>query len=98
MFCVSQGKGLPTLLPTGANQKVRAQALADLQPHQERKQMQKEHTQLESIKGDLAVASEIQQAILPRIFPPFPENVESLEKTIYSRFCNSVKDYRGNLK
>ena len=37
------------------------------------KQSQKEHSQLESIKTDLAVAGEIQQAILPRIFPPFPE-------------------------
>ena len=37
------------------------------------RQMDKEHMQLEGIKGDLAVAREIQQAILPRIFPPFPE-------------------------
>ena len=37
------------------------------------RQTQREHTQLESLKGDLAVAGEIQQAILPRIFPPFPE-------------------------
>ena len=37
------------------------------------KQTQREHTQLESIKGDLAVAGEIQQAILPGVFPPFPE-------------------------
>jgi len=37
------------------------------------KQSQQEHSQLESIKTDLAVAGEIQQAILPRIFPPFPE-------------------------
>ncbi len=43
------------------------------------KAMQKEHIQLESIKGDLAVASEIQQAILPRIFPPFPENAHQLD-------------------
>jgi len=42
-------------------------------------QMQKEHTQLESLKGDLAVASEIQQAILPRVFPPFPENADKLD-------------------
>lgn len=31
-----------------------------------------EHNQLESIKGDLAVAHEIQQSILPSTFPPFP--------------------------
>ena len=35
------------------------------------KNMQKDSAQLESLKGDLAIASEIQQAILPRIFPPF---------------------------
>ena len=35
--------------------------------------MQAEHRQLESLKTDLAVASEIQQAILPRVFPPFPD-------------------------
>lgn len=34
---------------------------------------QSEHSQLESIKSDLAVAGEIQQAILPRKFPPFNE-------------------------
>ena len=42
-------------------------------------QMQKEHTQLESLKGDLAVASGIQQAILPRVFPPFPEDADKLD-------------------
>ena len=36
-------------------------------------QSQAEHSQLELLKGDLAVASEIQQAILPSVFPPFPE-------------------------
>lgn len=34
---------------------------------------EREHTQLESLKNDLAVAGEIQQAILPNRFPPFPE-------------------------
>ena len=43
------------------------------------KTMQEEHTQLESIKGDLAVAREIQQAILPRIFPPFPEEAANMD-------------------
>ncbi len=43
------------------------------------REMQKEHTQLESLKGDLAVASEIQLAILPRIFPPFPEDTNKLD-------------------
>ncbi|MCF0160041.1 MAG: SpoIIE family protein phosphatase [Bacteroidaceae bacterium] len=37
------------------------------------KEAQKEHSQLESIKNELAAATEIQQAILPRRFPPFPE-------------------------
>ena len=43
------------------------------------KQSQEEHSQLESLKTDLAVAGEIQQAILPRIFPPFPENERELD-------------------
>jgi len=42
-------------------------------------QMQKEHSQLESLKGDLAIASEIQQAILPRVFPPFPEDSDKMD-------------------
>ena len=43
------------------------------------RQMQEEHTQLENIKGDLAVAREIQLAILPCIFPPFPEEAGKLD-------------------
>ncbi len=43
------------------------------------RKMQKEHSQLESLKGDLSIASEIQQAILPRIFPPFPEDADKLD-------------------
>ena len=42
-------------------------------------EMQQEHSQLESLKGDLAIASEIQQAILPRVFPPFPEDADKLD-------------------
>lgn len=42
-------------------------------------QMQQEHSQLESLKGDLAVAGEIQQAILPRMFPPFPEDADKID-------------------
>ena len=57
------------------------------------KQMQKEHNQLESIKGDLAVAREIQQAILPRIFPPFPENVDMLD---IAASMNAAKDVGGD--
>ncbi len=37
------------------------------------KASQHEHSQLELIQNDLQVAGEIQQAILPRIFPPFPD-------------------------
>jgi len=43
------------------------------------KKAQAEHSQLESLKTDLAVAREIQQAILPRVFPPFPENENEVE-------------------
>ena len=42
------------------------------------KQTQREHLQLESIQSDLAVAVEIQKAILPCRFPPFPE-IKSLD-------------------
>lgn len=57
------------------------------------KQMEKEHDQLESIKGDLAVASEIQQAILPRIFPPFPENADKMD---IAASMNAAKDVGGD--
>ena len=57
------------------------------------KAMQQEHMQLESIKSDLAVASEIQQAILPRIFPPFPENAQ--ERDIAASM-NAAKDVGGD--
>lgn len=57
------------------------------------KAMQQEHNQLESIKGDLAVAREIQQAILPRIFPPFPENANQLD---IAASMNAAKDVGGD--
>ena len=57
------------------------------------KAMEKEHNQLESIKGDLAVAKEIQQAILPRIFPPFPENASQLD---IAASMNAAKDVGGD--
>ena len=57
------------------------------------KQMQQEHNQLESIKGDLAVAREIQQAILPRIFPPFPENASQMD---IAASMNAAKDVGGD--
>lgn len=43
------------------------------------KESQKEHSQLESIKSDLAVAGEIQQGILPRCFPPFPKLADRVD-------------------
>lgn len=39
----------------------------------------KEHSQLESIKNDLVIAGEIQRAILPNLFPPFPELAETVD-------------------
>ena len=57
------------------------------------KEMQQEHHQLESIKGDLAVAREIQQAILPRIFPPFPESAHMID---IAASMNAAKDVGGD--
>ena len=57
------------------------------------KTMQKEHNELTSIKGDLAVAREIQQAILPRIFPPFPEETASMD---IAASMNAAKDVGGD--
>ena len=57
------------------------------------KEMQKNSAQLESLKGDLAIASEIQQAILPRIFPPFPENADMLD---IAASMHAAKDIGGD--
>ena len=57
------------------------------------KAMQQEHNQLQSIKGDLAVAREIQQAILPRVFPPFPENEHQLD---IAASMNAARDVGGD--
>ena len=57
------------------------------------KQSQEEHSQLESLKTDLAVAGEIQQAILPRIFPPFPENEHELD---LAAMMTPAKDVGGD--
>ena len=43
--------------------------------------------------ADLAVAREIQQAILPRIFPPFPENAEVMD---IAASMNAAKDVGGD--
>lgn len=40
---------------------------------------QKEHSQLESLKKDLTTARDIQQYILPQVFPPFPEDNDKLD-------------------
>ena len=56
-------------------------------------EMQKEHTQLESLKNDLSVASEIQQSILPRVFPPFPEDCDKLD---IAASMNAAKDVGGD--
>jgi len=57
------------------------------------RQMQEEHTQLESIKGDLAIAREIQLAILPRIFPPFPDLANQMD---IAASMNAAKDVGGD--
>ncbi len=57
------------------------------------KASQKEHNQLESIKNDLAVAGEIQQAILPCKFPPFPEIQDQVD--IFASMC-PAKDVGGD--
>lgn len=54
---------------------------------------QKEHTQLESLKSDLTVAAEIQQSILPRVFPPFPEDCDKLD---IAASMNAAKDIGGD--
>ena len=43
------------------------------------KQTQKEHGQLVDLKADLSLAAEVQLAILPREFPPFPEVASSID-------------------
>ena len=40
---------------------------------------QKAHSQLESLKKDLSTARDIQQYILPQVFPPFPEDCDKLD-------------------
>ena len=57
------------------------------------KKSQQEHSQLESLKTDLAVAGEIQQAILPRVFPPFPEDEHLLD---LAALMTPAKDVGGD--
>jgi sigma-B regulation protein RsbU (phosphoserine phosphatase) len=60
---------------------------------QEIKKWQQEHTQLESLKTDLAVASEIQHAILPQHFPPIPDFADKVD---ISALMNAAKDVGGD--
>ena len=57
------------------------------------RESQQEHNQLESIKNDLAISGEIQQTILPRSFPPFPELTEVVD--IYASMT-PAKDVGGD--
>ena len=57
------------------------------------KQAQREHTQLESIQNDLHVAQEIQQTILPKTFPPFPE-LKSFDLYAYMNAAKYVGGYQ----
>ncbi|MBQ6200902.1 MAG: SpoIIE family protein phosphatase [Prevotella sp.] len=54
---------------------------------------QKEHTQLESLKNDLTTARDIQQYILPRVFPPFPDDSDKVD--IYASM-EAAKDIGGD--
>jgi sigma-B regulation protein RsbU (phosphoserine phosphatase) len=54
---------------------------------------QKEHTQLESLKEDLISAKRIQQYILPRVFPPFPEEIDNMD--VYASM-EAAKDIGGD--
>jgi sigma-B regulation protein RsbU (phosphoserine phosphatase) len=57
------------------------------------KRMEQEHLQLEGIKDDLAIASQIQQSILPRVFPPFPELTDRLD---IAASMHAAKDVGGD--
>ncbi len=57
------------------------------------KETQKEHSQLQSLQTDLATAGEIQKAILPCKFPPFPELADTLD--IYASMT-PAKDIGGD--
>lgn len=54
---------------------------------------QKEHKKLEGLEKDLAAANQIQQFILPRVFPPFPEVSDQLD--IYASM-EAAKDIGGD--
>lgn len=54
---------------------------------------QKEHVQLESLKNDLTVARDIQQFILPQVFPPFPEDSDKMD---IAASMNAAKNIGGD--
>ena len=56
-------------------------------------QSQKEHKKLEGLEKDLAAANEIQQFILPRVFPPFPEDSDKFD--LYASM-EAAKDIGGD--
>ena len=56
-------------------------------------QLQKEHAQLESLKTDLNGARVIQQYILPRVFPPFPDLADKVD--VYASM-EAAKDIGGD--
>ncbi len=60
------------------------------------KSTQKEHTQLVDIKGDLALAAEIQLAILPHTFPPQPPFEVYADKVNVHATMKPAKDVGGD--
>ncbi len=60
------------------------------------KSTQKEHTQLVDIKGDLALAAEIQLAILPHTFPPQPPFEVYAGKASVHATMKPAKDVGGD--
>lgn len=60
------------------------------------KSTQKEHTQLVDIKGDLALAAEIQLAILPHTFPPQPPFEQYAGKANVHATMKAAKDVGGD--
>lgn len=57
------------------------------------RQTQKKQLQPESQKGDLSMANEIKQAILPRVFPPYPELADKIDM---AAFMTPAKDVGGD--
>ena len=57
------------------------------------KQSRKEHGQLEDLKADLSLAAEVQLAILPNKFPPFPDVASDVD--IYATI-KPAKDVGGD--